>query len=567
MAITSEQIKKLMLDYKLLEKKQLDDLIEEAQEENVSLQDLLVQKKLIASEQLGQLIADLKGVPFVSLRKISIPIEILKGIPESVAENRRAIIFGLDEKQVKLALNDLDNVDMVRMISRKYKRPVKVYYATLGDIDEALLGYKKGIEEEFEVLIKKQISEVQKKVEKGKEPVVDLPVIKIVDTLMTYAYNYRASDIHIEPHTDSVVVRFRVDGILQDVLEISKVIHRYVVSRIKVLSKLRTDEHMAAQDGKFRIKKKGYKVDVRVSIIPITEGEKVVMRLLTERARLLSLADLGFSEKALKVLRKAIKKPHGMILATGPTGSGKTTTLYAITHILNKRSINISTIEDPVEYDIEGVNQIQVNLRTNLTFAKGLRSIVRQDPDIILVGEIRDNETVGIAVNAALTGHLVLSTLHTNDAATTIPRLRDMKVEPFLIASTVNVAIAQRLVRRICPKCIHSHSSKTRKKEMDQLRRHINIKKLLNKDPKNLILYEGKGCAVCKNTGYAGRIGLFEIMEISDEVKDLIMRNANSSQIRKLAIEQGMITLLEDGLFKAVNGLTTVSEILRVAID
>jgi type II secretory ATPase GspE/PulE/Tfp pilus assembly ATPase PilB-like protein len=327
------------------------------------------------------------------------------------------------------------------------------------------------------------------------------------------------------------------------------------------MAKLRTDEHRSAQDGKIRVKFEKEKLDIRVSIIPIVEGEKIVMRLLSARSRQLSLEDLGLAGEDLVKLKKEYSKPYGMVLATGPTGAGKSTTLYAILKILNRREVNISTIEDPVEYDIEGINQIQVNAKTNLTFATGLRSILRQDPDVIMVGEIRDTETADMAINAAMTGHLVLSTLHTNDAPTALPRFLKMGIEPFLIASTVNIIIAQRLIRKTCSQCIVSEptsSADLKKKFLPGL-----IDKHFGPNKKNIRLYHSKGCPVCGNTGYSGRIGIFEVLVVNEAIRDLIMKRANADEIREQAIKEGMKTMIEDGIKKALAGTTTIEEVLR----
>ena len=369
-----------------------------------------------------------------------------------------------------------------------------------------------------------------------------------------------ASDIHIEPEKDGSIVRFRIDGIMQEVLHFTPEIDQQVIARIKFLSKLRTDEHLSAQDGKIQTRIENEDLDIRISIVPIVHGEKCVMRLLSARYRQFGLADLGMNERDLKKVMDASTKPYGMILSTGPTGSGKTTTMYAILKILNTKERNIATIEDPIEYEIAGLNQIQVNPKTNLTFAEGLRSILRQDPNIIYVGEIRDDETADIAVNSAMTGHLVLSTLHTNDAATALPRLLDMNIEPFLVASTVNLVIAQRLVRKICERCKVSQTEK-----MVDLEKHFD-KKLLQKyfkSSKEARIYIGKGCPVCRSTGYSGRIGIFEILLLSEKIKDLIVAKNDSQKIMQQAMMEGMTTMMDDGLFKVQQGLTTIEEVLR----
>lgn len=393
-----------------------------------------------------------------------------------------------------------------------------------------------------------------------KDPTGDIPIIELLDGIIGAAYDMRASDIHFDPREKSVAVRFRIDGVLHNMFSIPQILQSEIITRIKVTAGLRTDEHHAAQDGRFRITLPKKRFDIRVSIAPTYYGENAVLRLLTEQGQDFSLRDIGFSDRDLETVERAIKKPYGMILATGPTGSGKTTTLYTILKLLNTEGVSIITIEDPIEYSIESIDQIQVNPQTGLTFADGLRSILRQDPNIIMVGEIRDQETANIAVNAALTGHLLLSTLHTNDSATTLPRLIDMKVEPFLIASTVNIAIGQRLVRRICEAC------KTERKMTD-----IDIKAVQPLLPKSLFeelsaktLYFGKGCEKCSGTGYKGRIGIHEVLEMSEAIREALVKRTSASQIKEIAVQEGMTTMLEDGFQKAIHGITSIEEVLRV---
>ncbi|PIZ99798.1 MAG: hypothetical protein COX77_00395, partial [Candidatus Komeilibacteria bacterium CG_4_10_14_0_2_um_filter_37_10] len=424
---------------------------------------------------------------------------------------------------------------------------------------QALNKYRKTIIEEFDDIMKTTVQEAKK----SQKP-EDIPIIRTADTLLVYANQNNSSDIHIEPYENKSLVRFRIDGMLHDVVELPKKIHNLLITRFKIMSKLRIDEHRAAQDGKLQFMSDDGRVDVRVSIIPIVEGEKIVMRLLSSKNKHLKLETLGFSEKDFTKVDKAISRPHGMILVTGPTGSGKSTTLYAVLNVLNAREVNISTIEDPVEYDIEGINQIQVNNKTNLTFASGLRALLRQDPDIIMVGEIRDRETAEISINSAMTGHLVLSTLHTNDAATTMPRFIDMGIEPFLISSTINIIIAQRLVRKLCHKCVASYTVK-RTKLVELFNEESIFRVLGNK--KEYRLYKSKGCAFCKKTGYQGRMGIYEVMEMSSSIKELVMKQANASEIHKQAIKEGMMSMLEDGLAKILKGETSAEEILRVTKD
>lgn len=384
-------------------------------------------------------------------------------------------------------------------------------------------------------------------------------IIKIVDMVIVEAYLARASDIHMDPEERRLRLRFRIDGVLHDVFAFPRELHSEIITRIKVLGALRTDEHQAAQDGRMRVTvpEIGF-VDVRVSITPTYYGENCVMRLLAGQANQFTLATIGFSKHNLEVIYKAIKRPYGMILATGPTGSGKTTALYMVLKEINKPDISIITIEDPIEYSLSGVDQIQVNAKTGLTFANGLRSILRQDPNVVMVGEIRDSETANIAVNAAMTGHLVLSTLHTNDAPTTIPRLLDLGVEPFLIASTINIAIGQRLVRTICEDC-----------KVKKVFTEAEMKALTDAFPPEIIkdnrtFYKGEGCARCNHSGYKGRIGIHEVLEVNEVMRDLIMKRANADIIRKAAIESGMLTMTQDGFEKALQGITTIEEVLRV---
>ncbi|OGY96637.1 MAG: hypothetical protein A2122_00365 [Candidatus Liptonbacteria bacterium GWB1_49_6] len=393
------------------------------------------------------------------------------------------------------------------------------------------------------------------------KPLEDVSIIKLVDLFIEYAYVSRASDIHIEPAAERLSVRFRIDGVLHNIFQnisISKDIQEEIVSRVKVLSGMRTDEHNVPQDGRFKAKIEGFGgADVRVSIAPTFYGENVVMRVLAE-TQSFTLEELGFEKEDLKRIQKAIKKPYGMILANGPTGSGKSTTLYTILKKLNSPESSIITIEDPIEYSLEGTTQIQANTQVGLTFASGLRSILRQDPNIIMVGEIRDGETAGIAVNAALTGHLLLSTLHTNDAATTFPRLIDMGVPPFLVASTVNVVMGQRLVRTVCQKC-----RVERKLTAEEANGVIDfIPEFRGVSTKTF--YAPKGCAACDGTGYSGRIGIREVLEVNEDIRTLIMNHANATQIKEAAIKNGMRTMLQDGFQKAIDGLTTLEEIVRL---
>ncbi|PJA00873.1 MAG: hypothetical protein COX78_00075, partial [Candidatus Levybacteria bacterium CG_4_10_14_0_2_um_filter_35_8] len=423
MLLPNEQIKFLLLQTGQVSQQTIDSLEAFAKNSRVPLQEAAIEKDVVSDENLGILIANYLKYPFISLAKISIPDNIFSIVPERLARKYKIVSFAKDEEGIKLAMENPLNKDLSDMISKKTKLKIIPYFATERDIENSLQLYRKNLQQVFNELLRGVIgTEVEGE---------DFPIIKMVEILITYAYRDKASDIHIEPEENDLLVRFRIDGILHDMLYLDKKLTERILMRIKILSRLRTDEHLSAQDGKIRMVIDNDNLDLRVSIVPIAEGEKAVLRLLPSHFRQFSLLDLGMREEDLKKVNAAINKTFGMILSTGPTGSGKTTSIYSILKILNTREKNITTIEDPIEYRIKGVNQIQVNVKSNLTFAQGLRSILRQDPNVIFVGEIRDDETAEIAVNAALTGHLVVSTLHTNDAATALPRLVDMKVEPF----------------------------------------------------------------------------------------------------------------------------------------
>lgn len=519
-----------------------------------NLENAIVESGVINEDQLGVIVAGHFNIPFVSLSKLSIPEDVAHIIPEKVARRVKAVAFARGTDGIKVALSDPSNKDILAMVARKTGERALAYYASESEIEATISLYQKALQKTIDELLAEYIK--QATLYKG-----DLPIIKVVEELINAAYHDRSSDIHIEPEEKTSLIRFRIDGVLQDVLRVPREVHERIISRIKVLSNLRTDEHLSAQDGKMTEKMEEEDLDIRVSILPVTQGEKAVLRLLSGHSREYTLSDLGMNSADLSKVTKAFSRSFGMILSTGPTGSGKTTSIYAILKILNTREKNIMTIEDPVEYRIQGANQVQVNAKTNLTFANGLRSILRQDPNVIFVGEIRDSETAGIAVNAALTGHLVLSTLHTNDAATAIPRLTDMKVEPFLVASTVNVIIAQRLVRKTCSSC------KTGEK--------MPVTEIIKYFPQALVqkyfgnlaevaIYKGRGCKICRNTGYSGRLGLFEVLEVTKGIRQLISEKADSDIIAQAAIKEGMKTMLEDGLDKVASGETTLEEVIRV---
>lgn len=540
--------------------KDLDAALESAQQTHQPLSTILLERELIADDNLGKIVADLMKIPFIDLSKLAISDEVLRIVPEVVAKRQKIMPFEKN-KVIKLAMADPSNKEIITFLEKKTGEKIEVYYATSTDISRAIGSYKKNLQQSFDDLLKEKVKEAK---EAGTPAAAEAPVTQILDLLIEYAYENRASDIHIEPEETESVIRFRVDGILHDVLHLPTDLHDQLVSRVKVASKLKTDEHLSAQDGKMIQKIPDEDLDIRVSVVPITKGEKIVMRLLSSKSRQFSLADLGMRDSDVHKVKDGFTKPYGMVLATGPTGCGKTTTVYAILKILNNRDVNIATIEDPVEYDIQGINQIQVNPKTNLTFASGLKSILRQDPNIIFVGEIRDEETAGIATNSATTGHLVLSTLHTNNAATTLPRLIDMKVEPYLVASTVNVIVAQRLVRKICLRCRTSIELK-----ISDLNKSFSEKVLKHQfgNSEKIQAYIGKGCPVCNKTGYVGRVGIFEVLVVSPAVREKIVAKATANEITDLAVSEGMTTMQEDGLQKVQLGVTTIEEVLKATED
>lgn len=557
MAISKEQFNEMLVLPGHLTEEELTRSIMEAERMQMGVPEYLVAKGLITDENLGQTIANYFNVRFVNLKNVEIQDEHLSLIPEVVARAQRAIVFKVDETSISLATESLNNYEFIRLLGKKTGRQVQVYYATEKQISTALKRYKG----DLHVVICELIERCTAGEEEG-------GVVLLVDRILEYANDSRASDVHIEPGEETVLIRFRIDGLLHEVLTYPLPLHEKVVFRIKIMSHLQTDEHQAAQDGRFEYYGRDNDFDVRVSVLPISYGENVVMRLLDSHSERYSLESLGLSENDYERVIAAIKKPHGMILAVGPTGSGKTTVLYTILEKLNEPEVNIMTIEDPVEYHISGIHQTQVNAKKDLTFATGLRSIVRQDPDIIMVGEIRDEETADIAVNSALTGHLVLSTLHTNDAATTFPRLIEMNVEPFLVASSVTIIIALRLVRRICPHCRKSYvptRAEIETLELDEKALECIKCESGRMDPVQIRLYRGAGCKSCRGTGFMGRIGIFEILEVDQDIGFLITKKESADTINAMALTRGMNPLLHDGMRKALEGVTTLEEVIKVA--
>ncbi len=583
MKIKSKQLKEFLLDSELLKKEEIEKAFKEAKEKDVPLGDFLLEKNLINELELRKLYAYILGIPFIDLSKETIPSEILQIIPKPIAEKYNIVAFSKTGNNLKVAMLNPEDLQTIDFIKKKSNLKIIPCLTSEKNIKDTIRQYEKSLKAEFGDIIDKNAQEMTEVSAKEKHPeenlekiAQDMPVIRIVDTLLKHAILQSASDIHIEPGEKEVRVRYRIDGILHDAMVLPKQILSGIVARIKVLSNLKLDEHRLPQDGRFKIKKEEYKISFRVSILPVFDGEKIVMRLLDESSKGLTLESLGFYGRSLEILHREIKKPNGMILITGPTGSGKTTTLYTIMDILNTPEVNISTVEDPVEYRMPRINQTQVNPKIGMTFSAGLRSLLRQDPDIIMVGEIRDKETIEIALHAAMTGHLVLSTLHTNSAPAALPRLLDMGAEPFLVASTVNVIVAQRLVRRLCPNCRTAY--KFSQKEIESLEKNFNTKEILefiknseqvdkkNKfnDLKDLEFYRAKGCSQCNNEGYKGRIGIYEVLENNSQTEKLISQSSSTETIARQVREDGMASMAEDGFVKAAQGITSVEEILRV---
>lgn len=530
----------------------------------------------LADEKIiTQMWAALAQLPYVELEDKQIPKEVLSIIPESTARGHLIVAYAQTPEGLGVAMADPRDRQIVEFIHKKVNMPVQVTLATESDIRSVLQQYQRSLASEFESLAREaQVVAQAAEAKDLSSAAEDLPIVRTMEAVLKHAILEKASDIHIEPTEAQVVVRYRIDGILRDVLELPKKALPGLVARIKVLSNLKIDEHRLPQDGRFKIQTDDYNVAFRVSILPVFDGEKVVMRLLDESGQGLTLEGLGMSKRTLEIFRRNIQKPHGMILVTGPTGSGKTTTLYAAMQELNTPDVNISTIEDPIEYRMPRINQTQVAPKIGLTFANGLRSLVRQDPDIIMVGEIRDEETASLAVNAALTGHLVLSTLHTNSAAGALPRLLDMSVEAFLVATTTNLLTAQRLVRQLCKECRKEGTMDD--KALESLRRLADLDRLLevlrreevvkkSAEWKDVPMWQAHGCDKCKD-GYLSRLGIHEVLEVTPEIQGMITSTVTAQALEQAAREQqGMVTMFEDGIIKAVQGMTTLEEVLRVA--
>ena len=580
MKTTSSQLKNFILDSGLVSRATYTSAEKEAEEKQTTPEKILVSKGDISEDDLRRMQAYVLGVPFISLEGEKIDYEVLSMIPEPIARTHNVVAYKKNDQELEVAMLDVEDLRSIEFIKKKVGLKILPRLTDVASIKHVLLQYQKTLQDEFGDLIKRESASISILSDDEDDDVSesdlkklaeDVPVVRVVNALLKHAIIQNASDIHIEPMENEVLVRYRIDGILHDAMTLPKNAAASITARIKVLSNLKLDEKRLPQDGRFKMAVDNEKVSFRVSLLPTYYGEKTVMRLLRENAGGFTLESLGFHGEGLERVHKAMKQTTGLILTTGPTGSGKTTTLYTILDILNTPDVNISTVEDPIEYQMARINQTQVRPEIDFTFSRGLRALVRQDPDVIMVGEIRDTETASLAVNAALTGHLVLSTLHTNSAAGAVPRLMDMDVEPFLLSSTVRVVIAQRLVRRL----FDSKEPYTlTKKELTSLESFINFERVLHALEEEGIINKGdkiEDITFYKpiksddtNDGYKGRMVINEVLNVSPAINELILQQASSDKIQEQAREEGMLTIAEDGLFKAVQGLTTIEEVLRV---
>ena len=563
--IPNQKLKEILVKEDLISAENFDKLAVESKRMGQNMADVLISQSIVRPEYFYSLVAKYVGVELVNLGGRAIEEKTLRKLSEDLARQKRALIFKEEsDGTLDVAMEDPSDLATIEFLEKNLKAKIKPFLATSDDLNGGFAFYGRHLTEDFKKIIEENIqASLRKKIGDVEEAAKDVPIVAIIDNILSYAISLQASDIHIEILENLILIRYRIDGVLHEIIRMPKEVHPAIVARIKLLGSLKIDEHLKPQDGRFRHKIGPDMIDIRISIIPVFYGEKVEMRLLPSTQRPLSMEELGILEDTRKIIEENIKKTYGMILVCGPTGSGKTTTLYSILNILNRPEVNIVTIEDPIEYDIKYVNQTQINPLAGITFATGLRSILRQDPNIIMVGEIRDEETAEISVHSALTGHLVLSSLHTNDAATSVPRLVDMKVVPFLVAAVLNVSIAQRLVRKICLNCIESYAiDKDTAAFLEKQLKEVNPYSKLT-IPK--FLYRGKGCTVCHGTGYRGRNGIYEVLNIDEELRKLIVKPEFAlGDLNEVAKRKGMMTMFEDGLRKAALGMTTVEEILRV---
>jgi type IV pilus assembly protein PilB len=590
MRISDDTLRKLLIENDIASEEQLKPLKEEAVRTTQTLQDTVINSHLITEADLTKLYATYADIPYIEIDPHDITTETLNRIPERIARQYEAVIFKIDEDGViHLAMDDPDDIQAISFLEKEIGTNVKIYVAPHENILQCLENYRGDVNEELN-----QVIDIQREDDGTAQQVSEAdvaensPIAQTVNLLLEYAIRSQASDIHIEPRENFVQIRYRIDGVLKEVNQLPRNVLGALISRIKILSNLKIDERRVPQDGRFKIKIAGKQYALRVSTLPIADGEKVVMRILDESNQAVTLQQLGYWGHSLSVISEAMTEPNGMILITGPTGSGKSTSLFSILTMLNKPDVNISTVEDPVEYKIPGVNQTQTNVKAGMTFANGLRALLRQDPNIIMVGEIRDGETANLGVQAALTGHLVFSTLHTNNAATSLPRLLDMGIEPFLIASTVKAVVGQRLVRRLCMVCRQQYApspeeiaevtklfnlregqtfSYIHELELQAMQQQVGGETPAGTTEQTIVsMWHAKpdGCDECNHTGYKGRIGIYEVLGVSIPIQKMITANATSEQIQEQAIADGMTTMQTDGLVKVLRGNTTLEEVLRV---
>lgn len=559
----------MLVDENLIAGERFDTLLADAERKNQSIVDVLISEKVADANYLIGLISKALGVPRVDFNNQKLDSDVVKSLPEDVARARQVILFQKEnDNTYDAAMVDPSDLETIEFLGQRLKAHIKPFLATSEDLNRGFSVYGYALEQNFKKIIDDNVkASLVSGTKDAAAAASDLPVVGIVDNILSYALASRASDIHIEILDDALFIRYRIDGILYEVLSVAKEVHPAIAARLKLLAGLKLDEHYQPQDGRFRYQVGSQQIDVRVSVIPTFYGEKVEMRLLESSQKPLSLEELGMSPEAAKIVGANLKKSYGMVLACGPTGSGKTTTLYTLMNMLNRPEVNVTTIEDPIEYNMRYVNQTQVNVQANMTFASGLRALLRQDPNIIMVGEIRDAETADISVQAALTGHLLLSSLHTNDAPTAIPRFFDLGVQPFLISSVLNLVIAQRLVRKICSTCVYSYEADPATKatiaaELKQLglsAAHVKVP---------ATVYQGRGCSACGGTGYRGRFGIYEMFEVTEPIKRLIAdKDFSLAKLQNAAREAGMKTMFEDGLEKVELAQTTLEEVLRVITE
>ena len=579
---TQASVEEALVKAGLITKAQLENIKSTAAKQNKPFLGLLIEQGHITDEQLTKILATINNVPYVNLTRAKVDPEVLKLLSKDLAEHYMTVPLGEEQKHLVVAMLDADNVQAVDFLSNKVGRPLKVYAASEAGIRHVLDQYTDSLAQGVASLLSgpgEAAEDTTSRDKKIQTVVADSPISKALSAIMNYAAANRASDIHIEPLENELKIRCRVDGVLTEVMRLPKSAEAPLVSRVKILANLKIDEHRIPQDGQFTINVDGREVDLRIAISPVVWGEQIVMRLLDKGDTSFKLEDLGYVGRALRLIREGLKQPHGMILTSGPTGSGKSTSMYAMIQEIKNETINIVTLEDPVEYKIEGVNQIQINPDVGLTFATGLRSVLRQDPDVVMVGEIRDRETATLAVQAALTGHLVFSTLHTNNAAGILPRLLDMGIEPFLIASTVHTVIGQRLVRRNIAggETYTSTAAETLAikealggllPKTHQLATKVGVdigyQNLPLANQNAYTLFKGKQTPE-NPTGYKGRMGLYEVFKVTEAIQGLILKRSTSSEIQRAAMAQGMVTMRQDGYLKALAGLTSIAEVNRVA--